>query len=197
MSFIYKLLHRGLGLAALTIGGLGLALSSAHAQHNVQPGTLTVASDLTYPPYVYFEGDDPAGFDADFMRLIAQELGLEIEIIDTRFSDLVLGLRANRFDVIASALYITPERAKQVDYVPYLKTGSALITPKDSDLEPTGLPIFAASRSAISKLPPGAQRYSRSLPRYANPRAKGPSICSSTPPLPRLSWHCAPVQLMS
>lgn len=136
MSFIYKLLHRGLGLAALTIGGL--ALTTAQAQNTVNPGTLTVASDLTYPPYVYFEGDNPAGFDADFMRLIAEELGLDIEIIDTRFSDLVLGLRANRFDVIASALYITPERAKQVDYVPYLKTGSALIAPKDSELEPAG-----------------------------------------------------------
>lgn len=136
MTFINKLLRRGLTAATFALSSF--ALSTAHAQNTVKSGTLTVASDLTYPPYVYFEGDTPAGFDADFMRLIAEELGLDIEIIDTRFSDLVLGLRANRFDVIASALYITPERAQQVDYVPYLKTGSALITAKDNTLEPVG-----------------------------------------------------------
>src|SRR5690625_7770434 len=116
-----------------------LAAGSAHAVDTVKDGVLTVASDLTYPPYVYFDEDKkPAGFDADFTRLMAEKLDLDIDIVDTRFSDLVLGLRANRFDVIASALYVTPERAELIDYVPYLKTGSSLLTLKDSELNPKG-----------------------------------------------------------
>jgi len=116
-----------------------LAAGSAHAVDTVKEGVLTVASDLTYPPYVYFDEDKkPAGFDADFTRLMAEKLDLDIDIVDTRFSDLVLGLRANRFDVIASALYVTPERAELIDYVPYLKTGSSLIVKTTSDAQPAG-----------------------------------------------------------
>src|SRR5690625_1346842 len=116
-----------------------LAAGSAHAVDTVKEGVLTVASDLTYPPYVYFDEDKkPAGFDADFTRLMAEKLDLDIDIVDTRFSDLVLGLRANRFDVIASALYVTPERAELIDYVPYLKTGSSLIVKTTSEVEPAG-----------------------------------------------------------
>lgn len=104
----------------------------------VKEGVLSVGSDVTYPPYVYFDNKEPAGFDADFSRLMAEKLGLDVNIIDTRFADLVLGLRANRFDMIASALYVTPERAKQIDYVPYLKTGSSIIALESSAHAPKG-----------------------------------------------------------
>ncbi|MFA5520359.1 MAG: ABC transporter substrate-binding protein [Castellaniella sp.] len=114
----------------------GLALGPAHAFETVKSGTLTVASDLTYPPYVYFDNKVPAGFDADFSRLMAEKLDLKIDIVDTRFSDLVLGLRANRFDMVASALYVTPERAKLINYLPYTKTGSSLMVLKSSTLNP-------------------------------------------------------------
>lgn len=119
-------------LPALALSLAAFVTAPVVAQTTVVDGTLTVGSDITYPPYVYFEDKQPAGFDADFSTLMADKLGLELNIIDTRFADLVLGLRANRFDMVASALYVTPERAKQIDYVPYLKTGSSIIAMKDS-----------------------------------------------------------------
>ncbi|GAB3341074.1 basic amino acid ABC transporter substrate-binding protein [Bordetella tumulicola] len=119
-----------------------VSMQSLQAQTTVKEGVLTVGTDLTYPPYAYFEDKVPAGFDPDFSRLMAKKLGLKANILDTRFADLVLGLRANRFDMVASALYVTPERAKQIDYVPYLKTGSSLIvlnTSKNSPAVPADL----------------------------------------------------------
>lgn len=110
---------------------------SASASLTINDGTLTVGSDVTYPPYVYFVDKQPSGFDADFSRLVAEKMGLEANILDTRFADLILGLRANRFDMVASALYVTPERAKLIDYVPYLKTGSSLIVLTGSQTAPT------------------------------------------------------------
>src|SRR5690606_17411149 len=124
----------GLALSAAAVAGM----QSAHAQTTVKEGTLTVGTDLTYPPYAYFDQKVPTGFDPDFSRLMAQKLGLKAEILDTRFADLVLGLRANRFDMVASALYVTPERAKLIDYVPYLKTGSSLIVLNASKNSPAG-----------------------------------------------------------
>lgn len=113
-----------------------LASASTATPPTVQSGVLTIASDLTYPPYAYFQDKVPSGFDADFSRLMAKHLNLDANIVDTRFADLVVGLRANRFDVVASALYMTPERAKLISYVPYLKTGSSLIALSKSTQRP-------------------------------------------------------------
>lgn len=134
----------GTRTAARIVMGLALSVAAmvgmqaARAQTTVKEGTLTVGTDLTYPPYAYFDQKVPTGFDPDFSRLMAQKLGLTAEILDTRFADLVLGLRANRFDMVASALYVTPERAKLIDYVPYLKTGSSLIVLNASKNSPAG-----------------------------------------------------------
>ncbi|RQR29364.1 MULTISPECIES: ABC transporter substrate-binding protein [unclassified Burkholderia] len=106
------------------------SLASAAPLQTVRPGTLLVGSDLTYPPYAYLDAGKPAGFDAEFSRLLARHLKLEPVFLDTRFPDLILGMKARRFDVVASALYVTPDRVKQVDFVPYLKTGASLLVAK-------------------------------------------------------------------
>ncbi|MBY4864955.1 ABC transporter substrate-binding protein [Burkholderia sp. Bp9017] len=112
------------------------SLASAAPLQTVRPGTLLVGSDLTYPPYAYLEAGKPAGFDAEFSRMLARHLKLEPVFLDTRFPDLILGMKARRFDVVASALYVTPDREKQVDFVPYLKTGAALLVAKGSAFLP-------------------------------------------------------------
>ena len=92
----------------------------------LQPGNLIIGSDLTYPPYNFLKQDKPAGFDTEFIELIASPLKLKPVVKDTRFASLILGLKSNKFDVIASTLYVTPERAQQVDFLPYMKTGGSL-----------------------------------------------------------------------
>ncbi len=88
---------------------------------------LTVGSDLTYPPYAFFDGETPAGFDPDITAALATEMGLTASYEDTRFEQLIAGIKSDRFDVIASALYITQERAAEVDYVPYFSTGNSIV----------------------------------------------------------------------
>src|SRR5699024_7661871 len=63
-------------------------------------------------------------------------MGLEPKFVDTRFAQLVMGLRSQHFDVVASILYSTPERAEVIDYVPYMQTGTSLTVRADSDIEP-------------------------------------------------------------
>jgi polar amino acid transport system permease protein len=100
-------------------------------------GTLRIGSDLTYPPYAYMQGGLPSGFDPDFMRAMAKELKMQPEFVDTRFEQLVTSLKSGHFDVIASALYITPERAQQVDYVPYFTTGNSIVMPASATARAT------------------------------------------------------------
>lgn len=112
-----------------------LLATFALAGETITPGTLAVGSDLTYPPYNYFNEDNtPAGFGVGMMKEIARILGDNIAFVDTRFENLILGVKGGQFDVIASTLYVKPERAKQIDYVPYMKTGVSIAVSAASGL---------------------------------------------------------------
>jgi polar amino acid transport system permease protein len=113
-------------VAALAPGFVALVAPQAAAAEPGRP--LRVGSDLTYPPYAYLEGGQPAGFEVEFMRAVGQRLDRPVEFVDTRFEQLIPQLRAGGFDVIASALYITEARAAQVDYIPHLTTGNSIVT---------------------------------------------------------------------
>lgn len=70
-----------------------------------------------------------AGFDVDLVAEAARQLGvpLEITLVD-RFEDLLPGLIAGRYDVVASALTRTLDRALTVAFTaPYFATGLALL----------------------------------------------------------------------
>lgn len=94
---------------------------------------LKIGTDLTYPPYNYFDEDQkPAGFDVELMNAIAEKAELSPTFMDTRFENLILGVNGNQFDIIASTLYVKPERAKKIDYIPYMKTGVSIAVSKVS-----------------------------------------------------------------
>ncbi|KAB8312494.1 ABC transporter substrate-binding protein [Erwinia endophytica] len=119
----------------------GLTLTLLAATTYVQaavmtPGKLTVGSDITFPPYEYLDGKTPAGFDIEFINGVAKAMKLEPHYVDTRFTSLIPGLQAKRYELIASALFITPERRKVIDMIPYLKTGESLLTLSSSTFKP-------------------------------------------------------------
>ncbi len=120
---------------ALTLT-LTLVATAHAADGTLQPKHLSIGSDLTYPPYTYLAEGKPAGFDPEFMTQLGQQLKLTPQFHDTRFANLVMGVNARRFDVVASALYVTPERATQVDFVPYLKSGASLMVRADDSFRP-------------------------------------------------------------
>lgn len=123
--------------AIIALLPLGVAAQAGASDlKTIEKGTLLIGSDQVYPPYDYVENGVTKGLDADVMALIAPKLGVNVRFIDTRFANLIAGLQANRYDVIASALYVTPARAKVVDYVPYAKTGGSLIVRAEDDFAP-------------------------------------------------------------
>jgi len=128
-------LFAGTVLAGLAVGGIINGASATEVQ-TIESGTILVGSDQVYPPYDYVESGVTKGLDADVMALIAPKMGLKERFIDTRFANLIAGLQANRYDIIASALYVTPARAKVVDYVPYAKTGGSLMVRSDDSFAP-------------------------------------------------------------
>ncbi|AIO43633.1 ABC transporter substrate-binding protein [Burkholderia cenocepacia] len=124
-----------LKLAAVSVAA-ALACGTAHAAATLTPGVLSVGSDMTLPPHTYLDHGKPAGFDPEFVGKVASYMKDTTKFVDTRFANLILGVTGGRYDIVASALYVTPERAKIVDFVPYFMTGGSIMVSSSGGLNP-------------------------------------------------------------
>ncbi|MFI4874252.1 MAG: ectoine/hydroxyectoine ABC transporter substrate-binding protein EhuB [Blastopirellula sp. JB062] len=71
------------------------------------------------PPYGYLvtTSGKITGEAPEIAKEILNRLGVEkIEPIVTEFGALIPGLKAGRFDLIAAGMYVTPQRAKEIDF---------------------------------------------------------------------------------
>lgn len=95
-------------------------------------------------PFAYMDSGSGrlTGEAPEVLRKVMMDLGVsEIEGVLTEFGSLIPGLQANRFDIIAAGMYVTPERCKQVIFSnPTYGIGSAFIVAQGN---PKSLHSFA------------------------------------------------------
>ena len=103
----------------------------------VQNKQLTVASDATYPPQEYVDSTSHkiVGMEIDLATQFAKDLCLTPNIQNVQFNTIIAGITASTpgnqyYDMSISAFTITSDRQKQVDMIPYFKSGSSLLVPK-------------------------------------------------------------------
>lgn len=111
----------------------------------------SVGSDMTFPPFEYIENNQPAGFDIDLMTMILKESNQSPNFMDTRFSNLIPGIEGKKFDAVISGLYITSERLKKVDMIPYFKSTESVIALKDSSYKPKVRDDLCGKTIAVQK----------------------------------------------
>ncbi|TFY89798.1 amino acid ABC transporter substrate-binding protein [Pseudomonas kairouanensis] len=94
--------------------------ASAHAgalDDAVQRGVLKVG---TTPTYVPFEMTDKqgriVGFEVDLLHAMSRALGVELELVAVPYTELLPGLRANKFDLIGSGMTVTQERNLKLNF---------------------------------------------------------------------------------
>ncbi|MBN2880052.1 MAG: transporter substrate-binding domain-containing protein [Clostridia bacterium] len=105
---------------------LALALSMAACQKEdggmtTEKGKLKVGMDLQYPPFETFDNDNqPTGISVDVAQGLADELGLELEVVNMDFGSLITALETGRIDIVIASMSITEEREEKVDFTdPY------------------------------------------------------------------------------
>ncbi|MGC5324233.1 transporter substrate-binding domain-containing protein [Brevibacillus sp. SYSU BS000544] len=97
--------------------------------------TLLVGTDATFQPFEYKNAQNEyEGFDIELVQAVAKELGAEkVEFVDTDFKGLIPGLQGKKFDMIVSAMYITDERKKTIEFSePYYPGGLRIMVGKDN-----------------------------------------------------------------
>lgn len=107
---------------------LGLGAVSAHAQDVLRVGT-----DATFPPMEYVEGGKRTGFDIELVEAIGKVLNKRIEWVDIDFKGLIPGLISKRFDMSVSAIYITDDRKKVVDFTDAYYAGGLVAMVKEGN----------------------------------------------------------------
>ena len=104
-------------------------------------GTITVASDATYPP---MESITPGtttivGADPDLGAALATTLGIPFQFQNVTFGKILLGLKAGQYDLGMSSFTDEKSREQTVDFVDYMKAGTSFVLPASSSLNPTSL----------------------------------------------------------
>jgi polar amino acid transport system substrate-binding protein len=104
----------------------------------VSSGSLTYGTAATFAPFEFQSGGKLTGFDIDLIAAISEKLGLKVAPMNMEFQGLIPALQSKRLDLINSAMYINPERATQVDFVPYLRIGNQVVVAQDNPAGITG-----------------------------------------------------------
>lgn len=77
---------------------------------------LVMATNASFPPYEYKDGEDFAGIDVEIAGLIADKLGMELEIRDVEFGSIIGGVQTGKFDMGMAGMTVTDERLKSVNF---------------------------------------------------------------------------------
>jgi len=105
----------------------------------LERGELRVGMTLQFEPEMYLdENGEPAGYDVELVKLLAEDLGVELKIENQEFDALIPGLLAGQWDMLSVGLVPRPPRLLQMyftnSYVPY---DQVLVAGGDSSLDPT------------------------------------------------------------
>ena len=82
---------------------------------------LMVGIDLGLPPYGTVDASmQPTGSDVESARLLAADLGVELEVVPTTGANRIPFLQTHKVDVVMSSFSVTEARKKVVDFsIPY------------------------------------------------------------------------------
>ncbi len=127
-------------IAALLAVGATHAAMADQLDDIKKAGTLRVAVAIGTPLFSFADANlKPTGSDVDAAALLAQDLGVKLELVQITNAARIPTLQAKRADLVISSLSITPEREKVVDFsAPYSAITIMVGGPKDMKVKDYG-----------------------------------------------------------
>ncbi|MCC7261252.1 MAG: basic amino acid ABC transporter substrate-binding protein, partial [Candidatus Latescibacteria bacterium] len=121
-----------LGVLACLAMAAGPVRSETTLERVRRTGELQIGTDATYPPFETKVGEVYEGFDIDLGEEVARRLGVRPVWNNVSFDGIFPGLIAGKYDLIISAVTITPERQAAMAFcTPYYDAGQILCVRQD------------------------------------------------------------------
>lgn len=104
--------------------------ASATLDLNKKDQQLVVATNANFAPFEYKDGDKFAGIDMEIAAYIAEQLGMELVIMDMEFDSVVPSVGNNGVDVAMAGLTVNDTRRQFVNFsTSYYNAAQMLIVP--------------------------------------------------------------------
>lgn len=116
-------------------------------------GVFTVAVSPWDPPIATYAVDSTSvvvGVDPDLASLIADSLGLKIDLVPTAWADWPLGVTSGKYDAVISNVTVTEERKERFDFSSYRQDVLGFYVRKDSPITEIGEPRDIAGLKVIT-----------------------------------------------
>lgn len=98
----------------------------------LQRGVLKVGMSTFVPWAMKDKSGNFIGFEIDVATRLAQDMGVEVEFVPTKWSGIIPALLTGKFDVIIGGMGIRPDRNLKVNFsIPYDYTGMSLMAHKE------------------------------------------------------------------
>ena len=106
-------------------------------------GVLHFGTNAVTEPFSFVDDTQQiVGFDIEFVSLLAQSLGMKLEIHNMEFGSLIASLLSQKTDIIGACMTITEERAQSVLFTDPYYTGGIAVVVQD---QPSATPDTKAS----------------------------------------------------
>lgn len=153
-------MNRRTVLSAMILGLIALASGFVHADaldDVLKNKTLRVAVPQDFPPFGSVGVDlKPVGYDIDMAKLIANQLGVVVEIVPVTSANRIPYLSTKKVDLVISSLGKNAEREKVIDfsdaYAPFFNGVFGLSSQKVSKVEGLAGKTVGVTRGAIEDL---------------------------------------------
>ena len=100
----------------------------------VNPGKLTVSTSPDFPPYEFLDdAGNTVGIEPEILQLIADKIGLELDIQEMDFDSALLAVQQGKSDVVMSGVTVTEDRKLVMDFTDsYTTACQVIIVPEGS-----------------------------------------------------------------
>ena len=100
-------------------------------------GKLVMATSPDFPPFESLQADGSVvGIEVDLLQMVAEKLGVELEIAQMDFDSVIPGIQTGKFDVGVSGISVTEDRKENVLFTdPYCLAAQAIVVVEGSEIK--------------------------------------------------------------
>jgi polar amino acid transport system substrate-binding protein len=152
--------------ASVHAKSIGQQLTQESAVETIMKrGTLKVGMDTFVPWAMKDKTGKFIGFEIDVATRLAEDMGVKVEFVPTKWSGIIPALLTGKFDVLIGGMSIRADRAIKVNFTnPYYETGMSILANKKlapglSTLEAFNNPKFTIVAKTGTSAQKAAQKY--------------------------------------